>query len=303
MKESERRDETMRDAGQEDADGDACSPKMRTGTSALHQVKRELALFFTALMFYTRVPCPRWVGYSEENLTASVRYLPAVGWLVGGVTAGALLLCMCVLPPALSVALAMVASIFLTGAFHEDGLADVCDGFGGGWSKMKILDIMKDSRLGTYGASALLLILLVKFLAVSALLELPASGDLPMGVFMLLLMVSAHGLSRLMAILTIVMMPYVREDELSKAKPVVKSGLNWGSGSLWCAVAIGVGPLFLLQSSWVFLVILPMLLVKLLMDRFFKKWIGGYTGDCLGAIQQITEVVFYISIITLWSFI
>jgi len=259
-------------------------------------VKRELQLLFTALMFYTRVPCPRWVGFSQELLTKSVRYLPVVGWLVGGVTAGSLLLCGYVFPSGLSVALAMIVSLFLTGAFHEDGLADVCDGFGGGWTQEKILTIMKDSRLGTYGAVALIAVLGVKFLA---LMEIFQQVKDPM--LLVIIMVGAHGVSRYMAILTMVTHDYVREDELSKAKPVVKDGLTWTTSSFLWAAVLALLPLFL--EPWLFVVLVPMVLVRMAMARFFARWIGGYTGDCLGAIQQITEVVFYLGVIGVWSFI
>jgi len=259
-------------------------------------LKREVELFFTALMFYTRVPCPKWVCFSQEYLTLSVRYLPVVGWFVGCVTAGVLLLSLLIFPPSLSVALAMVASLFLTGAFHEDGLADVCDGFGGGWTREKILTIMKDSRLGTYGAVALISILGVKFLALIEILKWVKDP-----VVLLILMAGAHGMSRFMAILTMVTHHYVREDELSKAKPVVKGGLSWTTPSFLLSALFALFPFFF--EPWWLVILLPMLLLKWGMSRFFQKWIGGYTGDCLGAIQQVTEVVFYLGVIGLWSFI
>jgi len=259
-------------------------------------LRREAELFFTALMFYTRVPCPKWVCFSQEHLTLSVRYLPVVGWFVGGVTAGVLLLSLLVFPASLSVALAMVVSLFLTGAFHEDGLADVCDGFGGGWTREKILTIMKDSRLGTYGALALIAILGLKFLT---LLEIIKWVKDPL--LLLILMAGAHGMSRFMAILTMVTHPYVREDELSKAKPIVKDGLSRTTPSFLLSALFASLPFFFMPR--LFVILLPMMLMRWGMSRFFQKWIGGYTGDCLGAIQQVTEVVFYLGVIGLWSFI
>ncbi len=256
----------------------------------------QLRLLLTALMFYTRLPCPQWVGYSQELLTKSVRYLPVIGWLVGGGTAGVMLLGLLIFPPGISVALAMVASLFLTGAFHEDGLADVCDGFGGGWTQGEILTIMKDSRLGTYGAVALIAILGMKFLTLVEIVRLVADP-----VTLLVLMMGAHGMSRMMAIITMVTHNYVREDELSKAKPVVKDGLGWGTPSFLLAGVFALLPLFFLP--WLFVLLLPMVIAQIGMARFFRKWIGGYTGDCLGAIQQVTEVVFYFGVIGLWSFI
>lgn len=287
----------MNDEAQEKCTTDRCRQTQPVRASYLAQ---QLRLFLTALMFYTRVPCSsscsRWVGFSQELLTKSVRFLPVVGWLVGGVTVGVVLLSLFVFPLELSVALAMVASLFLTGAFHEDGLADVCDGFGGGWTQERILTIMKDSRLGTYGAAALFTILGVKFLALVEIVRFVADP-----VILLLLFMGAHGMSRMMAIVTMVTHDYVREDELSKAKPVVKDGLSWTTPSfLWAGVFALVPFVFFPKCL---LVLLPMVLVKIGMARFFKKWIGGYTGDCLGAIQQVTEVVFYLGVIALWSFI
>ena len=119
----------------------------------------EIRLFFTALMFFTRLPCPAWVGYSESYLNHSARYFPLVGVIVGGIGGLTFWLAQLIWPPSIAVLLSMLATIAVTGAFHEDGLADSCDGFGGGWGKEQVLAIMKDSRLGTFGAIGLGLIL------------------------------------------------------------------------------------------------------------------------------------------------
>ena len=136
----------------------------------------ELQLFLAAVMFYTRIPVSQNVGYSEVSLQKSIRYFPLIGWIVGGLSALLFLgLSLLPLPTTVVVLLSMVASIWVTGAFHEDGFADVCDGFGGGWTKEKILAIMKDSRLGTYGAIGLFLLLLCPFFATAmALLSEPS---------------------------------------------------------------------------------------------------------------------------------
>ncbi|HXB12726.1 MAG TPA: adenosylcobinamide-GDP ribazoletransferase, partial [Bacteroidia bacterium] len=114
-------------------------------------MKKEIRIFFTALMFFTRIPCPKWVDHSEEYLNRSSKYFPLMGWIVGGLSSIVFYSCSFFLPISVSVLLSMVTSIYVTGAFHEDGLADVCDGFGGGWIKDKIMDIMKDSRVGAFG--------------------------------------------------------------------------------------------------------------------------------------------------------
>lgn len=248
-------------------------------------MRRQVELFFTALMFYTRVPCPKWVGHSEELLNKATIYFPVMGWLVGGVAAGTYWALSYLFPVDVVLLLSMVASILLTGAFHEDGFADVCDGFGGGWTPARILEIMKDSRLGTYGAAGLGLILALKF---GALRSLPPTAVAPV-------LVVAHALSRATALTFIYTHDYARANEDSKAKPVAK---KISRAELLVGLGFGVLPL-LLYAAWLgrpalLLVLLPLALVKWYLARYFQKWIGGYTGDCLGATQQVAEVVVYL---------
>lgn len=248
----------------------------------------ELHIFLTAVMFYTRIPCPRWVDHSEHILNKSTKYFPLMGWLVGGVAAAVFWLCLYGgIPETLAVLLSIIATVWLTGAFHEDGFADSCDGFGGGWTREQILNIMKDSRLGTYGAIGLLLLLLLKFFS---LLELPA----PLVPAILL---GGHSLSRLTATGLIALLPYAREDASSKVKPVAK---KLSTGEFTLATFFGILPLLLLGKPEVFGLILPLMLSTLLLGRYFRKWLGGYTGDCLGATQQVNEVIFYLG--ALWIF-
>ncbi len=256
----------------------------------------EVRIFFTALMFYTRIPCPTFTDHQEEYLNRATKYFPLIGVIVGGISFAGFYVTQLFFTAPVSILLSMTISILTTGAFHEDGFADTCDGFGGGWTKEKILTIMKDSRVGTYGVVGLLLLLALKF---AALLDI--SRTLSVGYFGLIL-VSAHVLSRFCAILLIRYLPYSREDAASKVKPVAKGVevLDFFTALLFTLV-----PLIFLGSIHVLLigVILPLLLVTLYLGNYFHKWIGGYTGDCLGATQQVTEVVFYLTILALWKFI
>jgi adenosylcobinamide-GDP ribazoletransferase len=256
-----------------------------------------MRLFFTALMFYTRLPVPKGIDHAPDALNRATLFLPLIGWLVGAVGIGTYWLGTVLFPPQfLPVLFSMIATIWITGAFHEDGFADVCDGFGGGWNKQKILTIMKDSRLGTYGLVGLGLLLAVKFFALQALLSVEAFG---WGVA--LKYVSAHSVSRLMAVTVIRALPYAREDaEDGKAKPVAQ-GLT--TGQLLAATVLGLAPLVALviyTELWIYLTFLiPLWLVRWRLIWFFNKWIGGYTGDCLGATQQLTEVILYLSFVSL----
>jgi adenosylcobinamide-GDP ribazoletransferase len=260
-------------------------------------MKRELQIFLTAVMFYTRIPCPKWIDHDPTFISPCTRHFPLIGWMVGGVYAGVIILCSFLFSPLISVLLGIASSILLTGAFHEDGFADVCDGFGGGWTKEKILLIMKDSRVGTYGIVGVILIFALKISSTVELLNVV--GSLPFG----LLIVSSHSLSRMMAVTIIYSQSYAREDQDSKAKPVAK-GISFFN--LLIAILFGLLPFiyFVIQTRWLFILILiPMALITFYLARYFKKWIGGYTGDCLGATQQVNEVVFLLSALAIWKFI
>lgn len=255
--------------------------------------KNELKIFFTAVMFYTRIPCPKWVDHSEEYLNKATRYFPVIGWIVGAVTAITLYACFWILPLSLVVIFSTIAGIWLTGAFHEDGFADVCDGFGGGWTKQKILDIMKDSRVGAYGVIGIISLLSLKLFALYEIARL----DIILCCKILLL---AHTLSRFAAIILRKNMEYVRENEDSKAKPIAK---QTSFKDYLLAFLFSLIPLVLFKTAMILLLFIPVILIVLYLRYYFKKWIGGYTGDCLGAAQQLTEVILYISFLVLWRYI
>jgi len=263
-------------------------------------IKKELRIFFTALMFYTRIPCPKWVDHSASYLNQSTRYFPLIGWIVGLLCVAVYYGAGCLFPTDISVIISMITGIFVTGAFHEDGFADACDGFGGGWTKEKILEIMKDSRVGTYAVVGLILLLGLKFCLLKALV--PFIQNLPVLVFLTL--TSAHALSRFMAVTMIFTHNYVRFTNDSKSKPVAEVG---SKSTLLIATLLALLPLFALSfflNQLILLLIVPFLyLIKIILARYFTKWIGGYTGDCLGATQQVCEIGFYIFTAVLWKFI
>jgi adenosylcobinamide-GDP ribazoletransferase len=179
----------------------------------------------------------------------------------------------------------------ITGAFHEDGLADMADGIGGAFSVEKRLVIMKDSRIGTYGAVTLLMALLLKF---TLLVELAMHGS----VHLLLSIVLAASLSRSLAGSLISALPYVTDSEHSKSKPLAQAQ---SSSELITLLAIGAIPLLFYPSSVVFILLIVLVIFRYL----FKKWllarIGGFTGDCLGAAQQISELLIYITLVATFS--
>lgn len=257
---------------------------------------REVRIFFTALMFYTRIPCPTFTDHKEEYLNRATRYFPLIGAVVAGISFAVFYVSQFFFSIPVSILLSMIISILTTGAFHEDGFADTCDGFGGGWTKEKILTIMKDSRVGTYGVVGVVLLLALKFIVlldISRLVSIYHFG---------LIFLSAHVLSRFSAILIIRFLPYSREDATSKVKPVAKGVELF---DFCTALFFTLIPLALLAGIHLLLVIavVPLLLITWYLGNYFNKWIQGYTGDCLGATQQVTEVIFYLTILALWKFI
>ncbi|UNY97677.1 adenosylcobinamide-GDP ribazoletransferase [Zhouia spongiae] len=253
-------------------------------------LKREVHIFLTAIMFFTRIPCPKWIDHNPEYLSKSSKYFSFVGIIVGGIGAFVYYISSFVLPDEIAVILSMVATVYTTGAFHEDGFADVCDGLGGGWTKEKIMFIMKDSRIGTYGAVGLGMLLATKFLALTYISP----------VFIPLTIISGHSLSRFVATTLIYTHPYVRDDESSKAKPAAK---NIDLKTVAVSAAFGIIPLFFFPTPWAFMAIIPTYLSKIYLGQKFTKWLGGHTGDCAGAVQQLAEVVFYLSLLMIWKFI
>jgi adenosylcobinamide-GDP ribazoletransferase len=248
-------------------------------------------------MFYTRIPCPRWVGHEPDYLNKATRYFPLIGWIVGLVVFTVLVTAQYWWGTSVAVVLSLAAAILVTGAFHEDGFGDACDGFGGGWTKVRILEIMKDSRIGAYGAIGLIVLHLLKY---AAWLRLVFPGiHWP---WLLLLCITVHALARTTAISLSFMLPYAREDEDSKAKPIAKA-FSWRevTGSL----VLGLFPLGVMVSRHLYYlwVLAPLVLLVIWARQYFKKWLGGYTGDCLGAVEQVAEVVIVLSITAIWKYI
>ncbi|RAR60695.1 cobalamin-5'-phosphate synthase [Paraburkholderia unamae] len=239
----------------------------------------ELRYFFTALGYFTRVPVPRWVGFEPAWLNAAARYFPLVGALIGVLAALVYLAALRVFPASVAVLLSMAVTLLATGAFHEDGLADCFDAFGGAYTREDVLRIMHDSRIGAFGAIGLVVALALKWQTLAALPPARAA----------MLMIAGHAASRACAISYLVSLDYVRPE--GKAKPVAQrmSLLAW-----LCACVFGLPWLF--WSDWragvLMLVVLAAL--RFALGRYFVRRIGGYTGDCLGFAQQVFEIAIYL---------
>ncbi len=258
--------------------------------------------FLLALQFFTRIPVTGrlavWVGFSPAMLRASSAHFPGVGLLVavvaagvygalhwtlgGGAPAGA--------PAAALVAavLSTVATVLMTGAFHEDGLADVADGLGSGAPRERALDIMKDSRIGAFGAMALVLALLAQV----ALLALLGAHSLAAALSALL---GGHVLSRLWPLLLVRTMAHVGDTARSKSKPLADQigARALAAAALWCFV-----PLALVWQAQTALFLIAAVGTSALgawrVARLLARRLQGFTGDGLGAVQQVSEIGFYL---------
>ena len=236
--------------------------------------------FLTAVMFFTRVPV-QFENFDNADLNKATRYFPLIGILVGAVGAIVFRLSDILLPLEISLLLSMASTILLTGAFHEDGLADAVDGLGGGWTKEQVLTIMVDSRIGSYGAIGLVLVLLTKYQTLSYQLPelIPAT------------LIAGHALSRLCAVLVMSTQSYVKTE--GKAKPLAT---ELSLTELTLATFFGLAPMAFLQFKFL-AALVPVAIVWLWFSAKIKSRIGGYTGDCLGAMQQLTEVMFYVGLL------
>lgn len=262
-----------------------------------HLLLQRWRYFILALGFFTRLPVPSVTNFQESDLNHAARYFPVVGLIVGLFAAFTWWLATQLFPAPLAVLCSMCTTIYLTGAFHEDGLADSADGLGGGLDKDRILTIMQDSRLGSYGAIALIGILLFKFYTLTAL----RPSIIPFA------SIAGHALSRLCAVYIMYTADYVRFS--GKSKPLATA---LGAKDVWCASAAGLLPwglfsIFLaVQQSFhqavmfILVTIFPVSLVWIWWRRLILRNIQGYTGDTLGAIQQLTEVAFYLGIL-IWQ--
>jgi len=246
-------------------------------------VVRQFQLLLCAVQFLTRVPTPALGGFEPDWISRSARYFPLVGMLVGGVCAavfwGASQLWTGWLPALLAVAV----GVLITGAFHEDGLADTADGLGGGGTPERRLEIMKDSRIGTYGALALGLVLALK---VAALATLPAA----LGAWTL---VAAHAGGRGAAVLTMRLLAYVRDTDGGKWKPAPS---DLGFWEVLAALTLAGLPLALSPSGVVMLGLMVGAVLAATLAVVARRLLGGFTGDVLGAVEQIFELGFTLGV-------
>lgn len=269
--------------------------------------------YLLALQFFTRIPVTGrladWVGFSPAMLRASAAHLPGVGVLIGALVAALSWGLLQALPagpfaPLVVAVLGTVLGVYLTGGFHEDGLADVADGLGGSYDRARALEIMKDSRVGAFGAMALVLALLAK-VTLLALLGSVGAGVLVLALF------CAHVVSRTWPLLIIRTMVHVGDAAGSKSKPLaeqISRAALW-TGFLWCFMAVAIAAYAAAAIKTVAFSDSQVAVAQALagglagsalafafMRRLLRQRLQGFTGDALGATQQLCEIAFYLGL-------
>ncbi len=255
-------------------------------------LKQECQYLLAAIQFFTRIPLPMVVAHDRDSLNQALKYFPLIGWLVGGVCALAYSYAADAWPASVAVVLAVIVGVLLTGALHEDGFADSCDGFGGGWDKPQVLAIMKDPRIGNYAALGLMLLLLLKTVTLLALAA--ESPELVM-----IALVLAHTVSRLWVLPIPWLLDYARAADDSKSHGMVEGGFT--APMLAYSSVFVLLPLLLLGVLPLWTAFFYAGLVATAMGLYFKHRLDGYSGDCLGATQQLTEVAVYLSLLHSWT--
>ena len=250
-------------------------------------IKEQLIAFGTALMFLTRLPVGKWCSGDANVLALSSRYFPLVGAVLGVLLSISLVVSYQFLPANVAVILMLIVGVRLTGAFHEDGLADVADS-AGAFDIDRKLEIMRDSRVGTYGALALILLVLGKWVVLTELLSISVS-------YCVAALICTHILSRWSSVWLMANEQYARPEAANK---VVAEGVNQKrliESTL--VVALSMLPLLLISSVVIYALVPVAWVTALICAKRFKHAFGGITGDCLGAANQVVEFVLLVAVL------
>ena len=255
----------------------------------LPAIRNELKTLALAVHFLTRIPTPFEIDYSPERLNAASRYYPIVGAIIGSVAALAFGIANLALPTVVAALIATAATALLTGAFHEDGLADTFDGISGGYDRARSLEIMTDSRIGTFGALALIIVISTK---VAALSSLPDTTTI------ITALIAAHIISRTSTVIVMATSRYAKADGIAGPQDQPLRPINTIITTLTGLTTIAALALILSPTA-ALLATAGAITGHILIRLYFQPRLGGHTGDTLGATQQITELAIYIALATI----
>lgn len=241
-----------------------------------------------AFIFFTRLPFWRITPVPGEYFKNVVSGWAMTGWLTAGISAAVLYSSALVFPLSIAILLTMASRLLITGCLHEDGLADFFDGFGGGTDRQKILSIMKDSHIGTYGVIGLIFYFLLQYTLLNSLpIELAGCAIL-----------AADPFSKGVSSMLINRLPYARKEEDSKAKVIYS---RMAPGEYIFTAICGLLPLAWLPEVVYLWATLPVITCWYFLTSLMKKKIEGYTGDCCGALVLLCELTFYLGIVLIYS--
>lgn len=252
-------------------------------------LNKQWTLFCYALSFFSRVPISASINFKAFPFYLGNVYFPMIGLLYALLCFAVYSVAQSLFDPTISIILMLIAGLLFTGAFHEDGLADICDGLGGGYNKQQRLNIMKDSQIGTYGSIGLILLFALKITLLSRLAIQP-------NLFFLEVLISAAVLSRFSALCLIQCCDYAREDDSSKS---TSSSHRLPLSYLIFAMSYSLLTICWMPLLWILLIVTMMIISTLLCRVYFNHQIGGYSGDCLGFLQQLNEVLIMLIVIAL----
>ena len=251
----------------------------------MNAIRAELVLFLSAMGFLSRVPMPGWAGWAEGRMVQASRYFGVAGALIGLVGGVIWWLAGLVLPAVAAAGLALAAMMLLTGALHEDGLADCADGLGGGKTGDEALEIMRDSRVGSYGVLALVFSVGLRWAALAALA--PVWGVLALAI--------AGGIGRAMMVPATALAGYARREGLG-------GSLAGGAGGVEVAAALGTALVLGLVGGWAGMLALVLAMAASGGFLFYMtRRVGGYTGDGLGAMAQLGEIAAMLVLAGAWA--
>jgi len=236
----------------------------------------ELRAMMAAVVFFSRMPAPARPLLDADDMRRAATYWPLVGLATGGAMAAAWWLASCLWPPLIAAGVALAAAMLATGALEQDGTADVADGFADGAARDRILEVMHQSRVGSAGVIALTVMTGLRWQALAAL---------PVAIVPAMLL-AAQALSRASGVGLMALLPYLRGRD-SRARPVVG---RLPPPRLAVAAAIGLAPLLLLPAPLRSVSALVAAAVLAACAIWFARRLGGYTGDCVGATQQVVEL-------------
>jgi len=253
-------------------------------------LKKQWVLFCYSLSFFSRSPIPQTINFTAFPFHLGNAYFPLIGTLSAIISFGVYYFAQLFFDPTISILLMLTAGLLFTGGLHEDGFADCCDGFGGGYSKAQCLAIMKDSQIGTYGVLGLIILLALK---VHLFIDLSSQSNLTL----LGVLLSAAMLSRLSVLLVIQYDQYAREG-VSKAS---NSSHKLPKHYFVLTIIFSLCSLYWMPLTWGAGILIALAVSTSLCRIYFKRQIGGYTGDCLGFLQQLNELLILLILVYLFQ--